>query len=56
MVPYKYVISNNSKDLTLICFKRPVKVDKDWAKDCSSPISAKIESNQGILTGSEARM
>lgn len=41
--------------LTLICFKRPEKVDKDWARDCSSPISAKMESNQGILTGSDAR-
>lgn len=42
--------------LTLICFKCPEKVDKDWDKDCSSPISAKTESNQGIRTDSAAKM
>lgn len=39
--------------LTLICFKWPEKVDSDWDKDCSSPISAKTESNQGICADSE---
>lgn len=38
---------------TLICFRWPVKVDKDWDRDCSSPMSANTESNHGIFTGSE---
>jgi len=41
--------------LTLICFKWPENVDKDCDKDCSSPMSAKTESNQGIFADSEAR-
>jgi hypothetical protein len=41
--------------LTLIRFKWPEKVDKDWDKDCSSPMSAKTASNQGIFTDSEAK-
>ena len=41
--------------LTLIFLKWPEKVDRDWVRDCSSPISAKIESNQGICTDSEAK-
>ena len=39
--------------LTLICFKWPENVDNDWDKDCSSPISAKTLSNQGIFADSE---
>lgn len=42
--------------LTLICFKCPEKVDRDWDRDCSSPISAKTESTQGIFTDSADKM
>jgi hypothetical protein len=35
--------------LTLIRFKWPEKVDKDWDKDCSSPVSAKKHQTKGFL-------
>lgn len=46
-------LKKGQESLTLICFKWPEKVDKEWDKDCSSPMSAKTESNQGICTDSE---